>query len=72
MQQKEKIRKIIKFQKMMKKLCKDIGVDKATLLSIFSTHSQSNSLPAKISELDVSIAKNESGTKDQIHSNGSI
>jgi hypothetical protein len=35
MQQKEKVRKIIKFEKIMNRLCKDIGVDKKTLLSIY-------------------------------------
>jgi hypothetical protein len=35
LQQKEKIKKIIKFEKIMKKFCKDIGVDKKTLLTMF-------------------------------------
>jgi hypothetical protein len=35
MQQKEKVRKIIKFEKIMNRLCKDIGIEKKTLLSIF-------------------------------------
>ena len=31
-QQREKLKKIMKFEKIMKKLCKDIGIDKKTLL----------------------------------------
>jgi hypothetical protein len=69
MQQKEKIRKIIKFEKIMKKLCKDIGVDKRTLLSIFTGDLNHNNIASKNFELDNSIIKvNESVTKDQIHS----
>ena len=32
--QKDKIRKIMKFEKVMKKFCKDIGLDKKTLLNM--------------------------------------
>ena len=63
-QQKEKIRKIMKFEKMMKKLCKDIGVDKRTLLSIFSGDLQNNNIPGKHSDIENSNFKNESGIKD--------
>lgn len=31
---KEKIRKIMKFEKIMKKFCKDVGVDKTTLMTM--------------------------------------
>lgn len=31
MQQREKVKKIIKFEKIMKKLCKDLGIDKKSL-----------------------------------------
>ena len=33
-QQREKIKKIVKFEQVMKRFCKDIGVDKKTLLSV--------------------------------------
>jgi hypothetical protein len=32
--QKDKIQKILKFEKIMKKFCKDIGLDKKTLLTM--------------------------------------
>jgi hypothetical protein len=32
--QKDKIKKIMKFEKIMKKFCKDIGLDKKTLLNM--------------------------------------
>jgi hypothetical protein len=31
---KEKIKKIMKFEKVMKKFCREIGIDKATLMSM--------------------------------------
>lgn len=63
MQQKEKVRKIIKFEKIMNRLCKDIGVDKRTLLSIFGGSATDN-IPSKVSELESSNIKNDQ--KDQI------
>jgi hypothetical protein len=52
-QQKEKIRKILKFEKIMKKLCKDVGLDKKTLFSIFIDLPNSNKV------LDSTHVKNE-------------
>jgi hypothetical protein len=63
MQQKEKVRKIIKFEKIMNRLCKDIGVDKKTLLSIYG-HSASDNVHSKVSDLESSTVKNE--RKDHI------
>ena len=54
----------MKFEKMMKKLCKDIGVDKRTLLSIFSGDLQNNNIQGKHSDIENSNFKNESGIKD--------
>lgn len=61
MQQKEKVTKIIKFEKIMNRLCKDIGVDKRTLLSIFGG---TDNIPSKVSELESSNIKNDH--KDKI------
>jgi hypothetical protein len=63
-QQREKLKKIMKFEKIMKRLCKDIGIDKKTLLSIFIN-------PSQVKEVEGSNAKNESGFKDQSFSRDS-
>lgn len=57
LQQKEKIKKIIKFEKIMKKFCKDIGVDKKTLLTMFI---------GGVAQVDGSNVRNESGKKETI------
>ena len=35
LQQKEKIKKIMKFEQMMKRLCREVGIDKKTLFTMF-------------------------------------
>jgi hypothetical protein len=42
-QQKEKIRKIMKFERMMKQFCREIGIDKKTLLTMFMGGTNTNS-----------------------------
>lgn len=64
MQQREKVKKIIKFEKIMKKLCKDLGIDKKSLFSIFVPQSSSK-------DVEESNIKNESGRKDQSFSRDS-
>ena len=64
-QQREKLKKIMKFEKIMKRLCKDIGIDKKTLLSIFINPSQMKEVEGG------SNVKNESGVKDQSFSRDS-
>ena len=39
--QKEKLRKIIKFEKVMKQFCRDIGIDKKTLFSLIVGNKES-------------------------------
>ena len=39
---KDKIKKIMKFEKVMKKFCKDIGIDKRTLISIIGGGTKTN------------------------------
>lgn len=54
----------MKFERMMKKLCKDIGVDKKTLFSMFmggNLNGQSGK------EIDRSSNKNDSAFKDQFN-----
>ncbi|TNV85687.1 hypothetical protein FGO68_gene15257 [Halteria grandinella] len=61
-QQKEKIRKLMKFERIMKKLCRDIGVDKKTLFSIFM-----GPLGHTGKEIDAISSKNDSGFKNQFN-----
>ena len=63
MQQKDKVKKIVKFEKIMKRFCKDIGVDKKILLQMFLGGGNNNGANQGQGLESNSNAKNESGKK---------
>ena len=67
--QKEKIKKIMKFEKIMKKFCKEIGVDKKTLLTIIGGGAKTNNGTLEDNRVDYSSYKVGDGvfhSKDNI------
>ena len=68
---KEKIKKIMKFEKIMKKFCREIGIDKKTLLSIIGGNPKTNNGTLEEGRLDYSsykIGDGLSNSKENIKS----
>lgn len=74
---KDKVRKIIKFEKMMKKFCKSVGVDKKTLLTMMLGNGKDlENSNAKNNDMNSSrngnLLNKDSGTNSTVKDSGII